>query len=392
MARMRSLLHYARLSRQRSMSLKRSGMAKGIELCIVALLLFAYYKQLKLMMTGPPSSRLPASELVILVLAMLWLLLPIGTIPSIPASLLTVYPLSQTQRVGYRLLSHWLDWKVTALFAASVVGIVAIALTPRPLMRIAQAICVLAAACTGGTALALGTAALQNRSLCSTQNTKARRIRRFPLFYKEITYFSRTLDPYLALLIAVAAGYTETIAAWMTPAKATLPLLLLSVIQLPSVLNPFALNTRSEIDRYRLMPFSFARILANKHASSAALFLLSALPLVGALLFRLTWRQSIFTIAQLALILVSFLLTGLVLMHTLSAQNIKMRVGGLAGEGLTLGLFSVAAIMNAFFPLAVLFCTRGSWLVLQAAAFGAPIVLGLFYAWLLRRQTWLSHL
>jgi hypothetical protein len=75
-------------------------------------------------------------------------------------------------------------------------------------------------------------------------------------------------------------------------------------------------------------------------------------------------------------------------MRTLSAQSIKMRVGGLAGDGLTLGLFSVAAIMNAFFPVAVLFCTRGSWLARQVTAFGAPIVLGVQYAWLLRRQKW----
>jgi hypothetical protein len=80
MAWLRPLLHYARLSQRRSLSLKRSGMAKAMELCIAVLLLFAYYRQLKLILTGPPSSRLPAAEFVILVLAMLWLLLPIGTI------------------------------------------------------------------------------------------------------------------------------------------------------------------------------------------------------------------------------------------------------------------------------------------------------------------------
>ena len=114
---------------------------------------------------------------------------------------------------------------------------------------------------------------------------------------------------------------------------------------------------------------------------------------MGALLFRLSWWESVLTISQLALILVSFLLTGLLLMRTQSAQNIKMRFGGVAGEGPTLGLLAIAATMSASFPVVVIFIVRGSSLVLQAAAsFGIPVTLGLLYLWLLQRQKWtLQH-
>ena len=391
MARLGPLLHYARVSRKRSFALKRSGMAKGAELCIVALLLLAYYRQLKLVMTGPPFLRFPAAEWMVFVLAALWILLPISISLSIPAPLLTTYPLSRSQRIGYLLLSHWLEWKAFALLAASVVGIVAVASTPRPWMHMAQAVCVVVAGCVGGTALALGSAALQSYSVTSGQRPQAWKSRKFPLFWKELVYFSRTLDPYVAFLIAIAAGYTEVIASWMTPAKATLPLLLIVVIQLPSVLNPFGLDSSSEMVRYRFIPVAFARILANKHAAIATFIFLSASPLLGTLLFRMPWRQSLFAISQFALILTSFLLTGLVLMRTQSAQNIKMRFGGLAGDGLTLELFAVAVTMCSFLPLAVLFVARDSSAVLRAAtSVGVLVGLGMLYFWLLQRQKWPS--
>jgi len=377
------------VSRKRFFALKRSGMTKGTELCTVALLLFAYYRQLKLVMTGPPFLRLPAAERMVFVLTGLWILLPISISPSIPGLLLAPYPLSRLQRIGYRLLSHWLEWKVFALLAASVVCIVAVASTPRPWIHMAQTVCVLVAGCMGGTALALGSAVLQSYSVTPAQRPQVWKPRKFPLLRKELVYFSRTLDPYVAFLIAIAAGYTEIIASWMTPAKATLPLLLVVIIQLPSVLNPFGLDSSSEMVRYRFIPVAFARILANKHAAIATLLFLSASPLLGALVFRLPWQESLFAISQFALILSNFLLTGLVLMRTQSAQNIKMRFGGLAGDGLTLGLFAIAVTMCSFLQLALLFVARDSSAVLRAeTSVGALVVLCIFYFWLLQRQKW----
>jgi hypothetical protein len=393
MAGLGTLLRYARLSRRRSLALKRSGMEKGAELCVFALLLWAYCRQLKLMVSGPLSSRWTAAEWMIAALAVLWTLMPVSVSPSIPVQGLSVYPLSGVKRAVYRLLSHWLDPKIAWLFGASAVNLVAVAWTAQPWLHVAQVLCVLVLACCTGTALALGGSAVEDRGASSSRSSRARRPRRFPLLWKELAYFARTLDPWMALLLAIAAGYTEVVGSWMTPAKATLPLLLISIVQLPAVLNPFALDSDSERDRYRLMPVAFASVVARKHAAVAALFLLSALPLMAALLFRISWRESFLAVAQLGLILESFLLSGLVLMDTPSARSIRMHFGGMAGDGLTIGTLAVAVTINAFFPIPVAFALRRNGFGPKAAIeFGALLAVGLYYLWLLRRQRWSPHL
>jgi hypothetical protein len=114
-------------------------------------------------------------------------------------------------------------------------------------------------------------------------------------------------------------------------------------------------------------------------------------PLTAALLYRLPWQESLLISLELALILVSFLLTGLTLMGTKSARNIKMRIGGLAGEGLTLELFGSAAALNALFPIGILFAIRGGPFLLRSAMLSATLaVLGIIYFWQIQRQVWPS--
>jgi hypothetical protein len=389
MARLRPLFHYALVSNRRAFALKRSAMARGFEYGLAFVIAYAFCKQLWSVMTGPGSARLAVAKPLVFILGALWVLLPLSSSPAFSAQQLAGYPLSRRQQGVYRLLSHWLDWKAAALLIASLACVIALAWTPRGLLHMALAMGLMLVGGICGTALAIAATQLQTCNGEAAKGRRALKMRSNPLFRKELTYYARTLDPYAALLIAMVAGYTELAAQWMTPIKATIPLLLISVTLLMAVLNPFALDAQTERDRYRSLPLSFARILANKHAALAVIFLVSESPLVAALLWQLPWLDGFAVLAELAVILVSYLLTGLVLMRTPSAGNIRIRMGSFSGQGITLELYTQAIAMNALFPLAVLFLARGRLPLLHVAIPLAMFVaLSALYLWLLRRQNW----
>jgi hypothetical protein len=388
MARLKPLLRYALLSNRRAYAQRRSALAKGVDLCIAGLCAYFFCRQIQIVVTATAPASLAAAEVLCFLLSALWLLLPLSVNPGLPASLLTTYPLSRRQLALYRLLSHWLDWKSAALLAASVVSVVAAAFTPPGLLRAAQAAGLFLSANLSGSLLAEAATRLQTRDLPFT--THHRTLRKNPLFRKELAYYARTLDPYAALLFALAAAYTELLAPWMTPAKTLVPLLLIGLLQLPAALHPFALDSPAEQDRYRSLPISFARIVANKHQALAMLFLLNVSPFLAALFWQLPWLQSVAVSAEAALVLIGLLLSGLILMHMPSARRIQMRIGGFAGQGLTLELFFQAAVLSALLPLAVLFLAQGRSPLLHAAIpLGFCLVSANLYLWLLSRQRWL---
>jgi hypothetical protein len=388
MARLRPLLHYALLSNRRAYAQRRSALAKGVDLCIAALCAYFFCRQIQLIVTAAAPASLAAAEVLCLALSALWLLLPLSLNPILPASLLATYPLSRRQLVLYRLLTHWLDWKAVALLTASAVSVVAVAITTHGLLHGIQAACLFLAAGLSGSLLAEAASCLQSCDLPFAMHRRT--LRGNPLLHKELAYYARTLDPYAALLVALAAAYTELLTPWMTPSKALVPLQLIALLQLPAVLHPFALDSPAEQDRYRSLPIRFARIVANKHQALAALFLLSVSPLLAALFWQLPWLQSIAVGSEAALVLISLLLTGLILMRLPSARKIQMRIGGFAGQGLTLDLFFQAAVLSALFPLAVLFLAQGRSPLLHALLpLGFCLISTRLYLWLLDRQHWL---
>jgi hypothetical protein len=388
MARLMPLLRYALLSRRRAYALRRSALAKGVDLCVAALCAYFFCRQIFLVLTAAAQVRLAAAELLCLTLAVLWLLLPLSLSPTLPASLLASFPLSRRQLAAYRLLSLWLDWKSVALALASAVSVVAVAFTPSGLLYSAQAAGLFLAGGLSGTLLAQAATRLQSQALPLAAH---RSLRKNPLLHKELAYYARTLDPYAALLFALAAAYTEVLTPWMTPAKALVPLLLIALLQLPAALHPFALDSPAEQDRYRSLPVSFTRILANKHQALALLYLFSVSPLLAALFWQLPWMQSITVAAEAVLVLICLLLAGLILMRMPSARGIQMRMGGFSGQGLTLELFFQAAVLSSLLPLTVLFLTQGRSPLLHAALpLGLCLVSGKVYFWLLSRQRWLA--
>ncbi len=365
-------------------------MIRGLKFCLVCALIYAYYREVRVVLTGAPLARIAAGRLMILVLSGICLLLPPGVTPSVPADSLATYPLSRVQAVLYRVISQWLDWKVAPLFAASLIGIAALLWTPNPLMEMIRGVAALLFGCLCGTAIALWTSSLRKHSRESAHVIEPSKMHRFPLLHKELAYFGRTLNPYLCLLIAAAAGYSEITSSWMTGAEVAAPFLIICSLLLPLVLNPFALSSESELHRYRIMPATFSRILGTKHLAVTVIVLSSASPLLAAALYRQSLKDSSIATAEVALVLISLLLTGILLMHARSASKIRIRFWSPSSSTEAIGLVFAAMVLNAVPSILSVFLirevTRPEFRVgIISAEFGALL---LVYVILLRRQRW----
>jgi hypothetical protein len=172
-----------------------------------------------------------------------------------------------------------------------------------------------------------------------------------PLFRKEISYFARTLDPYLGLIISFGFSYSELLASWLTPAKAVVPLLLVAAVQLSAIVNPFALDNAAEKDRYRLMPLPAWKISVHKHVALTTILLFTMSPLLVAALVRMTLMQDLATFVELSIILLSWLCSGVILMRLDESRNIRMSFGSLSGTGFSFGLFGLAVLILVSAPL-----------------------------------------
>jgi hypothetical protein len=153
-------------------------------------------------------------------------------------------------------------------------------------------------------------------------------------------------------------SYSELLASWLTPAKAAVPLLLVAAVQLPAIVNPFALDNAAEKDRYRLIPLPAWKISGHKHVALTTILLLTMSPLVVAALVRMTLKQDLATLVELSIILVSWLCAGVILMRLDESRNIRMSFGLLSGTGFSFGLFGLAVLILVSAPLASAFLLR----------------------------------
>lgn len=358
MARLRELLAYARLCDRRSAM--RTGPFRAFTLLVGAGVAFGFVGQLKLMTFGPVASRLQAAEHLILALSALWLLLPLSIRPSIPVSSLHVYPITDRQRLIYSLLSHLQNKQAVVIVIASLLIALALIRVPESALRIAQAAtCFLVAASTG-VALSCAFTSLTTiqSNFFKTRERSPLRSSAHSLFRKEVSYFARTLDPYVGLIISAGFGYSEYLASWLTPAKATVPMLLVAAVQLPAVVNPFALDSAAEMDRYRLMPLPPWKIAARKHLALITILLLTMSPLIAAAVMRMTLQHELATLGELFIILASWLCAGVILMRLDESSRIQMSFGSLSGTGFPLGLFGFAVVILVSAPLANAFVLR----------------------------------
>ena len=175
----------------------------------------------------------------------------------------------------------------------------------------------------------------------------------------------------------------------MTPAKALLPLLLIATLQIPAVLNPFGLERRSEMDRYRLFPAPYWKLLMQKHLALAALFHASAVPLAAALACRMSLPEICATAIQFCLVLMSLLLMGTILMRTPSARWIRISFGSISGSNMPLTLVVEAVLLLALVPVAGAIAIRGT-APITACFIALGILTGVIaaYVLLIRRQLW----
>jgi hypothetical protein len=351
MARLRVLLALSRTSDQRLSETARSGTEKLVEFCIVGGASFALLQQLRAIATGPSNYRLKAGHFVVLVLCAIWALIPLSIRPTISVQSLRLYPLTAPQQLAFHVLSYLQNRRLLALFAASFAVIITLIRVPDPLSHMAKAAASLVAAMLFGLLLATFLRPSVNGHSSPRLSRQIPTSKAFPLVRKEFRYFSRTLDPYVAILISLSAGYSEYLAAWMTPAKAMLLLLLVAVMQLSLVLNPFGLDTLHERERYRLLPISHQKILFEKHIALAILFMAATIPLAGSLFYRMPLQQSSITALLLFVVLLSWLCTGLFLMRLPAARTIRMAFGTLSGDGMSILLALQAAALLLLLPM-----------------------------------------
>ena len=361
MARLSDLLRYARRSDRRRVSTTRSGSFESFTMLVGAGAALGFVRQLKRIMFGPVALRLQSGEYLILALAALWLLGPLSVRPSIPATSLQVYPITDRQRLFYRVLSHAQNMQTVLMLIASLLSILVLLRLPESQLRMAQsAACFIVAALAG---VALRSGFMKLTTIQSkpprTREQRALQFPAHPLFRKKISYFARTLDPYVGLILSIGFSYSELLASWLTPAKAVVPLLLVAAVQLPAIVNPFALDNAAEMDRYRLMPLPAWKISVHKHVALTTILLFTMSPLLVAALLRMTLMQDLATLVELSIILVSWLCSGVMLMGLDESRNIRMSFGSLSGTGFSFGLFGLAILILVSAPMASALLLRG---------------------------------
>ena len=349
MARLTSLLALARVSDRRWSSTTRSGGERAVEALFGAGCAFAICSQLRLMVFGPTSGRLAAERLLLLCLCVAWVVVPLGVRPSIPLSSLAVYPLSTRHRTSFLIACYLQQPRLLAVCGASLLAVVAQLWLPFPLRHVSEAIVGFSLSAVTGLGLGMAMAQVQHRDYGVISRGKPTS-RPFPFIRKELAYFSRTLDPYLALLLSVVAGYSEYLAAWLTPLKLLIPLLLIALVQSSAVLNPFALDTPQERERYKLLPVSHRRVVFQKHAALALIFACTTAPLAAALAYRTSLAQLVSSTLVIVLVLISWLCSGVFLMRTQSAQRVRMASGSLSGEGMSVPLAFVYGVLVCMVP------------------------------------------
>lgn len=199
------------------------------------------------------------------------------------------------------------------------------------------------------------------------------------------------MDFYVALIISLCAGLSEFLGKWMSPVKAIVPLLLIALPQMPAFLNPFGLETRSELDRLLLAPRRYWVLLRTKHVALVTLFLLSTLPLSLALIYRMPFIQLSITMIEICTIGLSCLIVGLSLMHQPRARQIRIRMAGslISGSNMSTLFWLEVVVLVATIPVCEGWAVRyigysRPCLILSAVFFP----LGAVYLWQLRKQDW----
>ncbi|HWW77251.1 MAG TPA: hypothetical protein VNZ44_17745 [Pyrinomonadaceae bacterium] len=207
------------------------------------------------------------------------------------------------------------------------------------------------------------------------------------LVWKEARDFTRLLDFYLSLLVAVWAALYLVYAGEPSPHLIHAALVAVPLLNPSAAFNFFGLETPSGFDRYALLPLSGRDVVVIKNLAFA--FLLAA-PLCPATLLA-SWRfgivEGLFCVLEIALLAAAFLAWGNVasVARPFRMQPFRFSSGGppvemlagavfgsLPGVWLTYLLYQGGDGLRWKLPLTALACAALYWLSVRksAASFG----------------------
>jgi hypothetical protein len=359
-----------------------------------------FFRQLWIVLSAPLEQRVTAAYLLLLVLVLAWIAAPLSMQPSFHARFLSLYPVTRAQKAAFAVLCRLQNLPTLVLLAASLLTLLSLFGMSHPLLAVAQAAVLLTLAAIAGLVLSLALSALLQRGRIRQQGCpRVRRVaviaclsRRLPLLAKDLRSFARTLDPSLALFCMAGVAITEYLGAWMTPLKTTLPLLLTATLLLSLVLNPFGLESQPERSRYRLLPAPFWKLLLQKHCALATVFLAASIPLAISISVRMSLPEICASAVQFGLVLMSWLLTGLILMRLPSSQRLRIAFGSLSGSNMPVSLAIQSLFWLSVEPVAQVFAIRAAGPLF--APFVPPVFLMFLvavYVVLIRQQRWLGQ-
>ncbi|HXW91752.1 MAG TPA: hypothetical protein VEK33_14470 [Terriglobales bacterium] len=163
------------------------------------------------------------------------------------------------------------------------------------------------------------------------------------------------------------------------------------MFHLNCVLNPFAIDSNSERERYLYLPLAFPEILHYKQTASAIMFAGSVSPLLLPLLWRLDLLGIVLVLLRLGLVTFNLLLTGIVLMRTDSAHSIRVLFWALRSNERILMLGFIAVFLDAAVPIVTMLITKDERPLLEVlSSVGILVLLIALLGTLCRRQTWAS--
>jgi hypothetical protein len=383
MAQIRTLLALGRRSDRRWSAGQRSGGEKALEAIFSVGCALAMYRQLSSLISGDVPARLTTEHRLVLVLCIAWIAVPLTIRPSIPVTSLAAYPLTFKERARYALASYFQNMRLFAVAVASILTLAAELSLPSPLLHALMAVAWFLLSAAAGLGLALISEGLQMRS--RTFRKRGRPVSHpLPMVRKEVAYFRRTLDPYVVLLLSGVAGYSEFAYCWITPPRLLAALLLIAAVQSSAVLNPFALDTLQERERYRLFPISYRRIIFYKHVALVLIFAVASIPLAAAVAYRTSLVQWFAVIMASLMIMLGWCCSGLLLMHTPSALRVRMAFGTLSGEGMSIALALGCAVLMGMAPVLVSLVSLRYPHLKTAALSSAVVLLAALYGTRLR--------
>ncbi|HET6840208.1 MAG TPA: hypothetical protein VFK06_00725 [Candidatus Angelobacter sp.] len=153
------------------------------------------------------------------------------------------------------------------------------------------------------------------------------------LIQKDVAYFLRLLDVQTGFALAMLLGYAVAAAPWLTLHKGTVLLGIIVFFDIALVCNPFALDGKSGMERYQLLPITGKGIILSKNISVMIIALLQAVPILAMGYWRLGSFDGSVLMLHWMIFIVAYLAIGNMFVGTKTSLLISMRFFRFASGG-----------------------------------------------------------